>query len=246
MWLLSTSRAELTYFANPSQVRFAILSHVWRENEQSFQDVQQLQTQYASGNPRDHTSEKIKRCCLYAEQHGFKWVWVDTCCIDKSSSAELSEAINSMYKWYAGAAVCYVFLDDVGDEEDPHTPFAHSEWFTRGWTLQELIAPTSLLFLSRHWRTLGTKYDMAEFLKTITGIDVPILRHEMPLSSISVARRMSWAARRQTTRIEDRAYSLMGLFGIHMTPIYGEGTKAFIRLQQEIIKHSPDHSIFAW
>lgn len=120
MWLLSTSRAELTYFAEPSQVQFAILSHVWRDDEQSFQDIQRLHTQHASeGNPRDYASEKIRRCCLYAEQHGYEWVWVDTCCIDKSSSAELSEAINCMFAWYAGASVCYALLDDVGDDEDP-------------------------------------------------------------------------------------------------------------------------------
>ncbi|KAI0703373.1 heterokaryon incompatibility protein-domain-containing protein, partial [Cerioporus squamosus] len=246
------------YLADPSQVRYAILSHVWRESEQSFQDIQQLRTQYGSeGNPRDHTLVKIRRCCVYAEEHGSKWVWVDTCCIDKSSSAELSEAINSMYIWYTRAAVCYVFLDDVGDDEDPHsscyarpiptdTAFSRSKWFTRGWTLQELIAPASLMFLSRDWRTLGTKYDLADLLEAITGIDAPVLRHETQLASISIARRMSWAARRQTTRAEDCAYSLMGLFGIHMPTIYGEGTKAFIRLQQEIIRHSPDHSIFAW
>ena len=306
MWLLSTSRAELKHFADPAQVRYAALSHVWRENELSFQEVQSLRTQHAfPENPRDHVSEKIRRCCIYAEEHGFEWIWIDTCCIDKSSSAEHSEAINSMFVWYALAEVCYVFLDDVGDQDpsstsppSPGSPsascnqfpsltssntlnqtlegldaltvdselsvsdpapssaaatlstvgsFRESEWFTRGWTLQELLAPRYVVFLSQNWRALGTKDSLVDLLEEITGIDAPVLFGESgSLDKVSVARRMSWAAGRKTTRVEDRAYSLMGLFGIHMPTIYGEGANAFTRLQLEIIKQCPDQSIFAW
>ncbi|KAI0744065.1 heterokaryon incompatibility protein-domain-containing protein [Daedaleopsis nitida] len=253
MWLLSTARAELHFFPDPTQIKYAILSHVWGENEQTFQDIQRLCSLCTpSGNPLKFTSEKIRRCCIFAEQHGFEWVWIDTCCIDKSSSAELSEAINSMFAWYANADVCYAFLDDVDDEEGPHSAsnkpsqLSQSNWFSRGWTLQELIAPMYVVFLSRHWRTLGTKHGLADLLEQVTGVDTAVLRHQRSLDDVSIARRMSWASRRHTTRVEDRAYSLMGLFGVHMPTIYGEGTHAFVRLQQEIIKQSSDQSIFAW
>ncbi|EIW51956.1 HET-domain-containing protein, partial [Trametes versicolor FP-101664 SS1] len=178
-----------------------------------------------------------------------KLVWSDACCIDKSSSAELSEAINSMYEWYRLAHVCYVYLEDVPDGDIPsdHTSrFRDSKWHKRGWTLQELIAPERIEFLTRTWRFLGTKIGLASTLEEITGVDFDILTGRATVDSANVARRMSWAAERETSRIEDQAYSLMGIFGVHMSPIYGEGDNAFLRLQEEIIRTIPDHSMFAW
>lgn len=154
-----------------------------------------------------------------------------------------------MWDWYSRAAVCYAFLEDVDDLQNPRSPnsrFRNSRWFKRGWTLQELIAPKEVFFLSRGWRVLGTKNSLAAVIEEITGIDRDVLTHKRSLDSISVARRMSWAANRQTTRTEDEAYSLMGLFGVHLPTIYGEGRKAFLRLQREILEHCPDQSIFAW
>ncbi|TBU57930.1 heterokaryon incompatibility protein-domain-containing protein [Dichomitus squalens] len=251
MWLLNTKTAELKFFHTPSDLRYAILSHCWRDHEQTFQELQTLRAQHFSpdGTPRSRVSAKIRQCCIYAERAGFEWVWVDTCCIDKTSSAELSEAINSMYAWYAHAAVCYAFLDDTRDNENPSTPrssFRKSRWWTRGWTLQELIAPKVVIFLSKSWRFIGTKHSLASLVEEISGIDRGVLVHERALDDISVARRMSWAARRHTTREEDRAYSLMGIFGVNLPTIYGEGPRAFLRLQEEILKHIPDQSIFAW
>lgn len=194
-------------------------------------------------------SDKIKGVCTVAREAGFRLVWSDACCIDKSSSAELSEAINSMYEWYRLAHVCYVHLEDVPDGDVPSdhaSRFRDSKWHKRGWTLQELIAPERIEFLTRTWRFLGTKIGLASTLEEITGVDFDILTGRTTVDSANVARRMSWAAERETSRIEDQAYSLMGIFGVHMSPIYGEGDNAFLRLQEEIIRTIPDHSIFAW
>ncbi|KAI0716533.1 hypothetical protein C8Q76DRAFT_410889 [Earliella scabrosa] len=197
----------------------------------------------------ERVSSKIRNFCAVARACGYRYGWMDSCCIDKTSSAELSEAINSMYEWYSRAQVCCVYLHDVGSEEDPRTPksaFRRSEWFSRGWTLQELIAPFRLTFFSKEWQMLCSKAILVQELTEITGVDRDILLHHKSLDSVSVARRMSWAAERKTTRIEDEAYSLMGIFGIYMPTIYGEGRNAFIRLQEEIFQRSADQSIFAW
>ncbi|KAI0758655.1 heterokaryon incompatibility protein-domain-containing protein [Trametes elegans] len=238
MWLLHTETGKLRNWTNPPE-KYAILSHVWQKNEQTFQEVMALQ-----GQPDllSAASAKIRDCCAFARKHGYDWVWVDTCCIDKTSSAELSEAINSMFDWYAGATECFAFLEDVGDDSQMH----RSKWFRRGWTLQELLAPRHVLFLSSSWSILGTKMSLASQIERITGIDVRVLQGRTPLAGVAVAERMSWAARRRTTRVEDRAYSLLGIFGVKLPAIYGEGARAFLRLQEEILKHSPDQTIFAW
>ncbi|KAI1152223.1 hypothetical protein F4825DRAFT_327318 [Nemania diffusa] len=186
--------------------------------------------------------EKIKACCKVARENGLEWVWIDTCCIDKTSTAKLSEAINSMFRWYQKATVCYAYLADVHDEHE----FASSRWFRRGWTLQELIAPKILQFFSHDWTLLGSRLDRQESLWAITGIDEHVLSTG-DCSRVSIAQRMAWASGRETTRAEDRAYSLMGIFDVNMPLLYGEGsTKAFLRLQQEILRASDDQTIFAW
>ena len=158
MWLLSTDRAELHAFASPELVKegYAILSHVWDVREQTFQDLQKLQERCSESgeNPRDLVCDKIRKCCKLADSHGYQWVWIDTCCIDKTSSAELSEVVNSMFRYYC-ASVCYGFLRDVPSVRDSDCgaepswrPFLRSRWFRRGWTLQELIAPHFFIFVS--------------------------------------------------------------------------------------------------
>ncbi|THU89440.1 HET-domain-containing protein, partial [Dendrothele bispora CBS 962.96] len=224
---------------------YAILSHTWGTEEVSFQDLQ---------NPSDKTKQmsgfrKIEKSCEVARRYRFKYIWIDTCCIDKRSSAELSEAINSMYQCYLGSRVCYAFLSDVTGDEDPRVPsssFRNSLWFSRGWTLQELLAPSSLIFFDKDWVEFGTKSSLKDVLTIVTNIPPEILVGE-PFSQVSIACRMSWAAKRQTTRPEDIAYCLLGIFGVNMPTLYGEGAeRAFMRLQEEIIKYSDDQSIFAW
>ncbi|KAI0767184.1 HET-domain-containing protein [Fomes fomentarius] len=256
MWLLRTSNSELRNFSSPCDVGeggYAILSHVWQEREMSFQELHALRATQPgaphAATARSLASSKIRECCVLAESHGYKWLWIDTCCIDKSSSAELEEAVNSMFAWYSHAQVCYAYLHDVpskGDLMRQRSPFRDSKWFTCGWTLQELIAPRSLVFLSRDWEMLGTKASLAPLLEQISGVDADVLTFRQPAADVSVARRMWWASNRETTRIEDRAYSLMGLFDVHMPTIYGEGTRAFRRLQEEILKRTTDQTLFAW
>ncbi|KAG1802051.1 heterokaryon incompatibility protein-domain-containing protein [Suillus plorans] len=257
MRLLHTKNLKLE---TPTSVRpYAILSHRWLADreEVSFQDLQHTQVSPSEGS--DHAEPifpsniqskqgfaKFQRACEHAFQAHLKYIWIDTCCIDKSSSAELSEAINSMYAWYRDSAVCYVYLHDVGNDEDPQFGFENAQWFKRGWTLQELLAPDHVYFFNKDWIIIGSKATFASTLYQITHIHQDILLGNRHQRESSIAEKMSWAAGRKTQRIEDRAYSLMGLFGIHMPIIYGEGDKAFKRLQLEIMKSSDDQTIFAW
>ena len=194
-------------------------------------------------------SSKIREACAIARANGFRYIWIDSCCIDKSSSSELSEVINSMYSWYARAIVCYAYLADVPADEDhakDHSCFRESRWFTRGWTLQELIAPLHVEFLAQDWTVIGTKHALVDLVQSVTKIDYKALLHLEPLDRFSVAQRLSWASTRKTTRVEDQAYSLLGIFDINMPTLYGEGERAFRRLQEAIMQRIPDQSLFAW
>ncbi|KAI0330895.1 HET-domain-containing protein, partial [Cubamyces sp. BRFM 1775] len=238
MRLLNTRTGQFLEDVDPNATRYAILSHVWEiRGEQSYQ--------------------QIRGFCAVAREHGYTLGWIDSCCIDKTSSAELTEAINSMYMWYRKADICYAYLVDVPDDPDSPSYSPHpserlleavetSKWHTRGWTLQELIAPENMLFLTQTWRVIDSKVSLAGVLERATGVNAAILTGARAVESTSIACRMSWASRRKTTRVEDEAYSLMGIFGVYMPTIYGEGRNAFLRLQQEIIKTIPDQSIFAW
>ncbi|KAI4156792.1 MAG: hypothetical protein L6R39_001014 [Caloplaca ligustica] len=189
--------------------------------------------------------EKVQQCCALARKERHSYVWIDTCCIDKKSSAELSEAINSMYAWYGDSETCYVYLSDfsVGTSLDQIT---NSRWFRRGWTLQELLAPHDMIFYDQGWNYIGNKYRLRAQLSVATGIKEDYLLGELKVSGASVATRMSWASNRRTTRPEDEAYCLMGIFGVNMPLLYGEGNKAFLRLQHEIARNMDDESLFAW
>ncbi|KAK4450895.1 heterokaryon incompatibility protein-domain-containing protein [Podospora aff. communis PSN243] len=231
---------------------YVILSHCWGLEEVSLGD---LTTNYDEATKKQGFA-KIEACVRQAIADGYDYVWIDTCCIDKTSSAELSEAINSMYKWYQNADICYAYLADIptkwdvvsksGDGFDHKGRFSDSKWFTRGWTLQELIAPHLVDFFSADWAHLGTKTTFLSQISRTTGVPERILSGTESPSRCSAAERLSWASLRTTTRPEDAAYCLMGLFDIHMPLIYGEGgEKAFSRLQAEILSAvSGDFSLF--
>jgi hypothetical protein len=215
-------------------------SHTWERGEVSFQDIANLEQ--AKTKPG---FSKIERTCQLAFDHGITYAWVDTCCIDKSSSAELTEAINSMFRWYKNAEICFVYLSDLPvNSDDGYLP--RCRWFTRGWTLQELIASKNSKFLDQNWNVRGTKVSLERQISNITGIETEILENSEVLHIIPVARRMYWAASRRTTRIEDLAYCLFGIFDVNLPLIYGEGAKAFIRLQEAIAQENNDLSLFAW
>ncbi|KAH8819884.1 heterokaryon incompatibility protein-domain-containing protein [Xylogone sp. PMI_703] len=237
MWLLNTNTMRLEEFFGARTPPYAILSHTWDEEEVSFKEI--------FGGPSEQTKrkrgyEKIEKTCEIAAQNGFKYAWVDTCCIDKSSSAELSEAINSMFQWYTQSEICYAYLPDLHPEVSLKEGLSKCRWVTRGWTLQELIAPAEVVFYDSTWRALHLVSEK------ITGIPTEYLTHEKDIRSATVAERMSWASGRQTTRAEDMAYCLLGLFDINMPMLYGEGQMAFLRLQEEVIKKTNDLSLFAW
>jgi hypothetical protein len=247
MRLINVNDCSLSEFIGRNVPQYAILSHTWGDDEVSFKDIQNFNAARSKEG-----FKKIDFCCKQAKEDHFEWVWVDTCCIDKTSSAELSEAINSMFRWYSEAMVCYAYLSDVSisyndkPEDFDLGTLRKSRWFTRGWTLQELLAPLTVQFFTRSWSYIGSKKQLAPLLNEITGIPVEILDHSQSLLDQTVYDRMHWASRRQTTREEDKAYCLLGLFDINMPLLYGEGKKAFHRLQEEIIKNFNDHTIFLW
>ncbi|KAE8374906.1 heterokaryon incompatibility protein-domain-containing protein [Aspergillus bertholletiae] len=252
----NTTPLQLTEFGedkiNQGTIKYAILSHRWGNDETSFQDLtrpREEEKEEASKRKTTKGYRKIQRFLERAAKDGYEYAWIDTCCINKESSAELSEAINSMFRWYRLADICYAYLEDVRpsvNAEDTDAQFRRSQWFQRGWTLQELIAPSNLVFLTSEWTDIGDKNERSQLISTITLIDESVLRGETWLGECSVAKRMSWASTRVTTRTEDTAYCLMGIFNVNMPLVYGEGRKAFIRLQEEIMKESDDQSLFAW
>jgi hypothetical protein len=220
---------------------YAILSHTWEVDteEVTFEDLINGTGKGKSGY------KKICFCGEQARRDGLQYFWVDTCCIDKLSSAVLSEAIISMFRWYHNAAKCYVYLSDISrpafdvnnfNQLSFELAFRNSRWFTRGWTLQELLAPASVEFYSKDWEQLGDKKSLERLIHEITGIPARALQGS-PLSSLSVTERLVWAEKRETSREEDKAYSLLGIFNIQIPVLYGEGREsAFKRLYGEIDK----------
>jgi hypothetical protein len=257
MRLLNTSNLGLEVFYGTDIPKYVILSHRWENEEISLQELQERSNQHKAG------WKKVREFCNLAQRYNYKYAWIDTCCIDKTSSAELQEALNSMFQWYRKADICCAYLNDAsrsflkqGNRYISHVELEHSEWFRRGWTLQELLAPRQLWFIGWDWKhVIGSREELADSISAITNIPKRYIlefvgstvSHTTYHSGLpSIAEIMSWASQRVTTRIEDMAYSLMGLFGVQMPLLYGEGRNAFLRLQLEILKMSDDESIFAW
>ena len=237
-----TGDFSLTQFCDEAIPSYAILSHTWGADteEVTFDDL-------INGTGKDKPGyEKIRFCGEQAALDGLEYCWIDTCCINKANKVELSQAINSMFRWYRNATQCYIYLSDVSspysstsDEFDPQLwelDFRKSKWFTRGWTLQELLAPYSVKFYSRERKQLGDKSSLRQQIHEITGIPKLALQGGL-LSQFTVNQRLSWIEHRQTKLEEDKAYSLLGIFGVYIAPIYGEGAAtAFKRLMDEIEK----------
>jgi hypothetical protein len=228
----------LTEHPNKNIPKYAILSHTWGNEEVTFEDLT------AGGGTSKYGFKKIKFCEEQAARDELRYFWVDTCCINSSNYTELSEALNSMFRWYRDASKCYVYLSDVSiqgqDASNQSTwelAFRKCRWFTRGWTLQELIAPATVEFFSLEGKRLCDKGSHKQLIEEITGIPGQALQGS--ISHFSVSERLFWAENRETTREEDEAYSLMGIFDVFISPIYGEGkSNARIRLQDEINKRS--------
>ncbi|CAF9942023.1 hypothetical protein IMSHALPRED_003159 [Imshaugia aleurites] len=260
MRLLDTATLDFAEFSGAIP-KYAILSHRWGKIEVSYKQLRQRPVLQDSPG-----LAKIEEFCRLAAGRSIRWAWIDTCCIDKRNSAELSEAIMSMYKWYEFSAECYVHLADFeissrelslknqSAESFWHIPegwpsirdsFSKSSWFTRGWTLQELIASSKVVFYDSHWNEIAPLKQVYRDVAEVTRIGenwlVEDARHA------SVATRMSWASCRETELGEDMACCLLGFCNVNMPPMYGEGGEiAFYRLQTEIMKTSDDESLFAW
>jgi hypothetical protein len=247
--LIEVNSLELVTVRSPDP-QYAILSHTWGNDEVTFKDWR------TSGWKEMKGFAKILGACKQAKTDGFRYLWVDTCCIDKSSSAELAKAINSMYNWYRESEVCYAYLRDVSmpkrDRRVNYMNFEHamkqfreSRWFTRGWTLQELLAPEKVIFFDSEWTCIGPLDNLLDPVAEITGIDRSALNHTRPLEAFSTAQKFCWASNRSTHELEDEAYCLLGLCRISLHPNYGEGRKAFLRLQEEVFRQGDD-SVFVW
>jgi hypothetical protein len=237
------------YVGNEEVPDYAILSHTWGEQEVIFDDLKNLDSTEDIGAKSKVGWDKIRFCAQQTKRDGLEYFWVDTCCIDKSNSQELQEAINSMFRWYQDAKRCYVYLSDVkcnivdADSESCRRwkpAFRKSRWFTRGWTLQELLAHASVAFYSEEGELLGDKQSLKDTIHEITGIPAEALSG-CKLSDFSVDDRFSWAEQRQTTREEDIAYCLLGIFDICMTLRYAEGKdRAMERLRRKIQRPTKD------
>ncbi|KAF2744307.1 HET-domain-containing protein [Sporormia fimetaria CBS 119925] len=225
---------------------YAILSHTWgtEDEEVTFDDL-------ADNAGRDKPGyKKIQLCGEQAKRDGLQFFWVDTCCINKANKAELSQAIRSMFRWYRNATKCYVYLEDVSikkakrvdtlDELTWKPAFSSSRWFTRGWTLQELIAPTGVEFFSRDWHKLGDRLSLKAQIHETTTIPYDVLEGAS-ISNSSIDERLRWVQNRETTLKEDAAYCLAGIFDVDLAPVYGEGTEqAFKRLHDKIQSREDD------
>jgi hypothetical protein len=255
MRLLNTTTFKLEVFVDTGRdvPKYAILSHTWDVEEVLFRDMDQGITQEAT---KKAGMSKVKKSCAQAKADGYDYIWIDTMCIDKSSSAELSEAINFMFDWYAHSEVCYAFLADA--THDNKKSFHDSRWFTRGWTLQELIAPAVVIFYDKDWHKIGDRVSLTDAIMSRTKIDKLTLSRQVAkmsnaemiksrLRTIGVSNKMSWVSWRNTTKIEDMAYCMIGIFDINMSLLYGEGERAFVRLQEEIVRtHQTDQSVLLW
>ncbi|KAG8221249.1 hypothetical protein J3R82DRAFT_1413 [Butyriboletus roseoflavus] len=234
-------------------VQYAIFSHRWTGSEPSYQDISASVSPGGLTKPRSGKAAgttKLIKLCETARRLGYKLVWSDTCCIDKTNPAELSEAIYAMFKWYAHAHVCIVHLGASSSLVD----FEREPWFKRGWTLQELLAARRIKFYDKEWRPFtflaNDKGDagLVATLSTVTGIprDVVVADNSRGIKGRGIWEIMSWAATRKTTRIEDAAYCLYGLFDVNLPITYGEGEKAFPRFVEAIVARRPTWDVFAW
>ena len=224
---------------------YAIVSHCWEgEQEISFRDFNELEE--GRGITQKRGFHKVWKACERArnEDPPLRYCWVDTCCIDRLNLGETDRSINSMYAWYRNSAICYVYLHDLQDGGDLESQLPECKYFTRGWTLQELVAPQRMMFFDAKWKPRGTKIELRGLLSRITNISEHVLEDGRNVHKECVARRMSWAANRQTTLVEDQAYCLLGIFNLQIQTFF-EGMP-FFYLVLEIIQKINDRSVFAW
>ncbi|WYZ40798.1 hypothetical protein EsH8_IV_001139 [Colletotrichum jinshuiense] len=250
MRLLHTGTQQLHTFPFPPPVSYAILSHTWSSpSDDEWTRYNIANTDTTTGTLTLHGI--IDRACHLAQAEQIEFVWIDAACIVKSSSADISESINLLPKYFKAAAVCFAFLSDLpcGERMPCQDTWTRCQFWNRAWTLQELILPSKIQFYDAQWHPRGERNSntLSSLISHITGIDEDVLTHRKTLCETSVARKMSWAACKEVSKPEDIAYALLGIFDLCMPIVYGEGKeRAFRRLQEEIIKSNNDMTLFAW
>jgi hypothetical protein len=238
MRLLNIHSLELKEFSKDRRPGYAIASHRWEKHEATFADVRYAQNTSTTGY------QKVKNFAKYVKTHvpGVDWLWIDTCCINKESATELSRAINMMFEWYQGAEICLAYLRDVEEARD-EVSFEQSEWFERGWTLQELLAPRTVVFLTRTWKVIGSKgaatskysrknvgYNLEEAIAKITRVPLEVLQDYQRSARWSASDKLRWMEGRKTAEEEDLTYGLLGILDVSLVAIYGEKGRARGRL----------------
>ena len=270
--LLNVKNFQFREYDEGNLPAYAILSHVWYNEEKKIElvyDSFESLPRNANGVPQcpkdqnyAKSHDKIMKTCQETRKLGegsgkrVDFVWIDSICIDKRNAGERDRAIRSMWRFYGDAACCIVWLQDVewskNNKPRVDQAFENARWFSRGWTLQELIAPKIVYFFNRSWDLLGTKWSLAAEITSRTRIERKFLKPEKARSA-TIAQRLSWAAGRNTTEPEDRVYSLFGLFNVDIEVKYGGPNPreeryrtAFSLMQKEILRDSTDESLFAW
>ena len=248
--LLHVETLQLHTFVDKAKPAYITASHRWTDHEISLQEYEQKTKLRSLGY------WKIVEFCNLVRRLdiGVKYLWIDTCCIDKTNSEELSEAITSMYRWYKQSVLCLAYLSDLKDPGDDKA-FLRSQWFRRGWTLQELIAPKTVVFIDRDWFMFGYKGpersrklgkilsklgDLNQLIATGNKIPVKVLLDREECANISDRHKWLWAENRDTFLVEDQAYCLMGIFGVSIDKRYGEGEDAMSRLKVAIKQRQTD------
>ncbi|KAF5371687.1 hypothetical protein D9758_003392 [Tetrapyrgos nigripes] len=243
---IDTRTRKLVDFSNRPIPSYAILSHRWLAGEEvSYEE-------FLAGLPQTKQKlgyRKIFSACKQALEDGHRYIWVDTCCINKSDCVEYRLAIGSMFSYYQNSAVCYAYLADVwkdgpGTSYLDHT-FVKSDWFKRGWTLQELVAPEKMIFYGWNWKFIGSKSELTDSIEHITGINAAVLQGTIPVHAVDIRERLEWIAGRETTQAADRAYCLLGILGLEMDADYSEDAdRAFQRLNAALAAKYPDFQQF--
>jgi hypothetical protein len=252
MWLLNVDTFETREFFGEETPEYAFLSHTWDSPEDEVTTDDLRGGKFREDVHKKHGFRKLDFAMKQARRDGLQWLWADTCCIDRANGADMTEAANALWGWLANSKACYAYLSDAPSVNDPASKaFMNARWFTRSWTLVELLAPPNLTFYTEDWTQVGVgslRMDLGilEATHHITKIPREALMGH-PITEFCIAQRLSWAALRRCRRVEDQAYSLFGLFDVNLPILYGEGKKAFIRRQEHLHMQLPhDHSIFAW